>query len=160
MFTRRADPLRQLTERLQLPSFRAVLGLPGVNEALRISLQPHQQNIPASVATLERRFGASCPMKVVYDRMDANNQRLAYDLQIPLERYQKLLAALRHNKFDTMDDEPNLPLLGVDLWLIERGAGTFRHDVVVSPQSAVGNHRELILAIRQHLPEAVRALST
>jgi hypothetical protein len=77
-------------------------------------------------------------------------------LNIPLVRYQDLLLALRRARFDTLDDEDDLPYLGVDLWLIERAAGSFYHDIVVCPTNAKGHHREIVLALRQYLPEAVR----
>jgi len=50
----------------------------------------------------------------------------------------------------------NVPYLGVDLWLVERASGSFYHDIVLSPEDARGFFRELILAIREHLPEALR----
>jgi hypothetical protein len=80
--------------------------------------------------------------------------RLTYD--IPQQRYQQLLGALRQARFDHLDDQPNLPFLGVDLWLIERAAGRFRHDIVLSPAAAAGNYREFVRAFQEYLPESVR----
>ena len=81
-----------------------------------------------------------------------------FDYEIDLERYRALLAALRRLKFDEMDDQPDVPFFGVDMWLVERASGSFYHDVVMSPASARGFYRELILALREHMKEALRAI--
>jgi hypothetical protein len=47
----------------------------------------------------------------------------------------------------------------VDVWLVERAAGSYFHDVVLSPGTATGHHRELVIAIKTHLPEAIRGLA-
>jgi hypothetical protein len=78
---------------------------------------------------------------------------------IEAERYQALLAALRRAKFDALDDQPEVPYFGVDLWLVERASGSFYHDVVLAPDSARGFYRELILSIRQHLKESLREIA-
>jgi hypothetical protein len=74
------------------------------------------------------------------------------------ERYKALLVALRRVSFDTMDDQPDVPFFGVDLWLVERASGSFYHDVVLSPEGARGFYRELVLALREHLKEALRPI--
>jgi|GEM_PF-1320906 len=159
MFSRQADPLRQLSERLGQASFAQVLQLPGVSGAVRVSIQPHEAGVPASVATVAKKLSGTCALQVVYDKYDSNAKPYNYTFEIPVTRFQAVISAFRRNKFDGLDDEPNLPLTGADIWLVERGAGTFRHDVVLSPQSAGGNHREIVLAIQQHLAEATRRLN-
>jgi hypothetical protein len=153
---RRAEPLRQIIAKLGLEDFRRVLSQPGVNEGLRITVQYHDARHPSSVATLQRGHGDTCSLTVLYDKF---GEPLTYTFAIPLERYQKLFTVLKQSKFDTMDDEPDIPYVGADLWLVERGSGTFHHDIVVSPDSAKGHHREVVVAIRTHLPEAVRMIN-
>jgi hypothetical protein len=45
------------------------------------------------------------------------------------------------------------------VWLVERAAGSYFHDIVLSPGNATGHHREVVLALKTHLPESVRALA-
>lgn len=141
------------------PELRKVLQRPGVNEALRLSVYHHDGAKPDYLATLTRGIGASCDLEMVYDKYIRLNLLYTYNFTIPLERYQKLLSALRIGKFDEMDDEPDLPGSGVNLWLIERGSGSFYHDVVLAPSQSVGHHRELVIALRTFLPEAIRELA-
>jgi hypothetical protein len=158
-FSRHADPLRQIALRLEQGDLRQENAKPGVNESLRVSIHYHDGRSPASVATLHRGHGEVCRLSVAYDRYDRLGKPFIYSFNIPLERYQKLLAALRLNKFDQMDDEADVPFLGADLWFIERASGHFYHNVVIEPSSARGHHRETLIAIRTHLPEAVRELA-
>ena len=156
MLNRRADALRMVAERVKVDLLRQEIAKPGVNEALRVTVTYHDGRLPDIVATLRRGHGSQCMLVVVYDKPA---KPLRYEFTIPLERYQAFLAALRVSQFDTLDDEPDMPYSGIDLWMIERGSGSFFHDVVLSPASAKGHHRELVLAVRQHLPEAIRELA-
>ncbi|HLA43651.1 MAG TPA: hypothetical protein VJZ27_09465 [Aggregatilineales bacterium] len=158
-FSRQADVLRMIAVRVGQLDLRKVMQRPGINEALRLSVYHHDGAKPDYVATLMRGIGAGCRLEVVYDRYVRLNQFYNYDFTIPLERYQKLLAALRSSQFDRIDDETDLPVSGVNLWMIERGSGSFFHDVVLAPASAVGHHREFVIAFRTHLPEAIRELT-
>lgn len=157
--TRYADTLRQIARRLEVPPLPQQTAQPGVNEAIRVSIYTHDSRWPSSVGTLQRGLGDSCSLVVIYDVYDRDNVPYRYDFNVPLARYQTLLMVFRKNRFDHLDDAPNIPLGGVDLWLVERASGTFHHDVVLCPQQAMGHHRELMLAIRQHLSEAVRQLT-
>jgi hypothetical protein len=157
--SRHAAPLRQDALRLGQGDMREENAKPGVNESLRVSIHYSDGRLPSSVATLRRGHGDSCQLRVAYDRFDQNSQAFIYEFTIPLERYQKLLAMLRLNKFDELDDEPDLPFFGVDFWLVERASGRFYHDVVLEPTRARGHHREILMGLRTHLPEAVRELA-
>lgn len=153
MEARRADPIRLIALRLRQDELRNLTRLPGVNEACRITIQYAETTHPNQVATLTRGHSGACALRVVYDRP---NKDVYFTYTISAERYRALLTALRHVKFDSMDDQPEVPYFGVDLWLVERASGSFYHDVVLSPESARGHYRELVLALRQHLKEAVR----
>lgn len=152
--SRQADILRTIATRLDLPDFRKLTQQPTINEAVRVSIYHHSSNRPDSVATLVYgHHQSTCSLHVCYDRP---NRRADLQFQIPVMRYNALLGALRKSNFDHLDDESTLPFYGVDLWLIERAAGSFHHDVVLCPESATGKHRELLRALQDHLPEAVR----
>lgn len=157
-FLRRTEPLRLIAARLQVPDLPTISRQAGVNETIRVSVHYQDERSPASIATLIRGLGVSCQLTAAYDQYDLAGKPFEYQLAIPLERYQKLLLSLRQNRFDSMDDAPDLPL-DVDLWWIERGSGSFYHDIVLSPNAATGNHREVVLAIQAHLSEAIRELS-
>lgn len=159
-WARRADELRQVGERLGLAGLKAVTLQPGVNETLRLTIQYHDGRSPDSVATLQRGIGGNCQLSVAYAHYDRNNLPYRYAFEVPLLDYQQLFTALRQSKFDSLDDAQNLPNFGIDLWLLERGAGSFHHDVVIAPALADGHHREVMLAVRKWLPEAVRELTT
>jgi hypothetical protein len=155
MESRRADPIRLIALRLKQNEVRSLTQQPGVNEAFRVTIQYDNPQHPNQTATLTRGHGQSCALKVAYDKP---NKDVFFDYQVPLERYQSLVGALRRVKFDTLDDQPDVPYFGVDLWLVERASGSFYHDVVLSPDSARGFYRELVLAIREHLKESLRAI--
>ncbi len=153
-FSRQADILRTIATRLNLPDFRQLTQQPIINEAVRVSIYHPIGTAPDSVATLSYgHHQTACTLQVCYDRP---NHRADLHFQIPIVRYNALLGALRKAHFDTLDDETDLPFHGVDLWLIERAAGSFYHDIVLCPSSATGKHRELMRALQDHLPEAIR----
>lgn len=150
---RRADQIRLIAVRLGQGELKNITREPGVHEGLRISIFYHDGCAPNSVATLRRSRGETCALQVVYDKPP---EPVYFDLKVPLERYQNLLGMLRKTNFDKMDDQPDLPFYGINLWLVERIAGSFYHDIVLAPETAGGNHREIVRAFRQFLPESVR----
>ncbi len=155
MSTRRADPIRLIALRLRQDELRNLTQKPGINETFRITIQYHDARHPNQVATLARGHGSTCTLTVVYDKP---GKEVYFTYPVDVERYKALLAALRRVKFDSMDDQPDVPFFGVDLWLVERASGSFYHDVVLAPESARGFYRELMLALREHLKESVRAI--
>lgn len=153
-YSRQADVLRTIATRLQLPDFRKLTQQPTINEAMRVSIYHDDGNSPDSVATLVHgHHQETYPLHVCYDR---STRRADLNFDVSVERYNGLLMALRRARFDQLDDEPDLPFYGIDLWLIERAAGSFYHDIVLCPTTASGKHHEIVRALRDHLPEAVR----
>ena len=150
---RRADPIRLVAARLGQRELKQIGSDPGMSEALRVSIHYHDGRAPNSVATLQRGHSGNCRLQVVYDKAP---RPVAFRFEVPLERYRSLLASLRQARFDSLDDEEDVPFFGVDLWLVERVAGSFYHDVVLCPTTARGHHRELLLALREHLPQSIR----
>ncbi len=155
MESRRADPIRLIAIRLRQDELKNVMHQPGVNEAFRVTVQYDSSEHANQVATLTRRHGGEAALRVVYDKA---GKEVYFTYTVEKDRYLALLGALRRVKFDEMDDQPEVPFFGVDLWLVERASGSFYHDVVLSPESARGHYRELVLAIREHLKEALRAI--
>ena len=155
MEVRRADTIRLIAQRLSQDELRHLTSQPGVNEAFRITIQYHDGRHPNQVATLTRNHSGPGTLAVMYDK-PGKDVRFTYP--VAPDRYQSLLLALRRIKFDKLDDQPEVPFFGVDLWLVERASGSFYHDVVLSPDSARGFYRELILALRTHLKEALREI--
>lgn len=155
MEARRADPIRLIALRLKQDELRHLMQKPGVNEALRVTVQYHDARHPNQSATLIRGHAGPCPLKVAYDKP---NKEVYFTYDVEPDRFKALLAALRRLRFDTMDDQPDTPYFGVDLWLIERASGSFYHDVVLSPDSARGHYRELTLLMREHLKECLRPI--
>jgi hypothetical protein len=169
LFTSHAPLLRAIAERLGLPPLAAVARAPGINGALRVTVHYADRRSRDSVATLTRttaRAGRTSSesgvlLDVVYDRA-LNQRHLQYAL--PIERYEVVMRALQAIGFDRMADQPDLPTYDtVDLWLVQRAAGTFFHDVIAAPAlvapTAFGEpYARLVNAIRNGLAEAVREI--
>lgn len=151
--SRRADPIRLIATRLGQGELKQLTNEPTVSEALRVSIHYHEEDAPNSVATLRRGHGDDCQLQVVYDKAP---KPVKFEFEVAVDTYRELMKAIRQAKFDTLDDEENLPYFGVDMWLIERVAGSFYHDIVLCPTSARGHHRELVLAMKELLPQSVR----
>ncbi|NJL94345.1 MAG: hypothetical protein HC915_11800 [Anaerolineae bacterium] len=153
---RHLEPFRLLHERLDLLPLRQEVARPGVNEALRLSICLADPAERDRVALLRRGSGPQCGLALWVERAE---KPLFLEFKLPPERYQQVLAALRTSKFDTLDDDPDVGAVGQTLWLLERGSGAFVHDVVLAPQGGRGHHRELALAVRKLLPEALRPVN-
>lgn len=156
---RRADPLRFIALRLNLPEMVALVRTPGVSEAYRVTIQYHDARHPDQVATLIFRQGAggSADLSVHYRR--ASGDPLVLLPNLPIGRCREFAAALRALNFDTLDDMADTPWFGADLWLIERASGSFQHDLVLAPERATGTHAAIAAVIRELLREAVRAIN-
>lgn len=152
---RRADALRFVAMRLGLPDLRDVVRQPGINEAYRITIQYHAGHYADQVATLSYGQPTAARLSVVYRR---SNSQPAFDYPLEPERYREFDLTMRRLGFDRRDDQPDVPYLGVDLWLIERASGSFMHDVVIAPELADGVYGWFLEAIKMQLPLAVRPI--
>ncbi len=155
---RRADPLRQIAARLALPTLAQIAKQPGIGDAWRLTIQYHDAQHPDQVATIAFRQGAggSANLTLHYRRADDRPFMLAP--HVPLERCREFTLALRALKFDTLDDMPDLPWFGADLWLVERASGGFHHDVVLAPDRATDVYGSIVSVVHLHLKEALRAI--
>lgn len=155
----RSAPLRFIAVRLAVPELETVVRQPGVGEAFRITVQYHDGLQPDQVATLTKRHGLE-PFDLSVSYRRANEKRLTLDYAVEVSRFQAISATLRKLDFDHLDDLPDIPWYGADLWLVERAAGSFHHDVIIAPDTATGTHAEIIKLIRENLREAVRLINT
>jgi hypothetical protein len=153
----RSASLRLVALRLALPELAAVARQPDVIDALRITVQYHGGRQPDQVATLVReRHSAGPRLTVAYRR--ATDRPLVLTLSIETARAEAFGTGLRRLNFDRLDDQPDIPWFGEDLWLVERAAGAFHHDVIIAPESATGPHADIVGLTRTLLHEAVRTI--
>jgi hypothetical protein len=150
-------PLRFIAVRLNVPELERLVRQAGVGEALRVTVQYHDGRHPDQIATLTKPLVGLATLNVVYRR--TGNPPMRLDYQIETERMQQLTAALRRINFDKLDDAPDIPWFGADLWLVERAAGSFHHDVIIAPSNATGIHADLVELIQNGLRESVRAIN-
>ena len=155
---RRAAPLRFIAVRLAIPELESVVRQPGVAEGFRLTIQFHDGRHPDQVATLTKRQSPG-PARLAVHYRRADDRPLVLDYSVEAERFTLLNAALRKLGFDRLDDFPDIPWHGADLWLVERAAGTFHHDIILAPDSASGQHAEIVRLIREHLREATREIN-
>lgn len=151
-------PLRLIALRLEVAELETVVRAPNVVEGWRLTVHYHDGRAPDQIATwLKLRGQDAVQMTTVYRR--AAEKPLTLQHTIPPERYQAFVKGVRRLDFDKLDDMPNIPWLGADLWLLERAAGGFHHDVILVPDRAEGAHAALIALLRDHLREALRAVN-
>jgi hypothetical protein len=159
MLTRpQAAPLRFIATRLAIPELEIVAREPGVAEAIRLTVHYHDNRHPDQVATLVKRQSSNTPTMMVHYR-GADDKPLVLTHSIELERFRTLGISLRKLGFDKLDDFENIPWYGADLWLLERAASAFHHDMIIPPDTATGIHAEIISLVREHLREAIRAIN-
>ena len=152
---RHAALLRSVAERLDQPPVRLLARPPGVRAVYRVTVHYDDRRALDAVTTV-RRDSAGAAFTVRYEGLSHLRpaaQRLA------LGRLTALAQAWQRAGFDRLYDQPGVTLRGLDLWLLERAAGTFVHSVIVAPQAAAGGWAALAEAVRLHLPEALREIA-
>jgi hypothetical protein len=148
--------LRALAERLQQKPVAQVARMPGVGAVYRVTAHYFDRRAHDSVATLCKLAIGSFPLEMAYDH--ALNDRII-TRTVPRERFEALNRSILTLGFDQLGDMPDLPMFdAVDLWLIERAAGTFVHSVLLAPAQAADRHALLTDAVRTHVPEMVREI--
>ena len=153
-----AAPLRFIATRLSVPELEQVARQPGVAEAFRITVQYHDGRHPDQVATyIKMQTGSALRLTVHYRR--ASEKPLILEYNVDSQRFQAFNTALRKRGFDKLDDCDDIPWYGADLWLIERAAAHFHHDMIIAPDSAAGIHGEIVKLVREYLHEAVRGVN-
>ncbi|HLV35951.1 MAG TPA: hypothetical protein VKY59_12585 [Spirillospora sp.] len=147
--------LRAIAERLGLPPVKLLVKEPGVLGVYRVTVYYHDRRARDSCATLVDDRRQEPRLSTCY-RGAFGQRPITYTLTE--DRYEAFVRALQKLRFDHLRDQPGMPLYGLDFWMIERAAGSFVRSVIVAPQTAQGAHAQLVGIIREHLPEALRAI--
>ncbi|MGQ9909489.1 MAG: hypothetical protein ACUVS2_11705 [Candidatus Flexifilum sp.] len=155
-----APLLRAVAERLHLPTVLTIARAAGVIGVWRVTVHYCDGRHPDSVTTLIRRTGGGTTLERRSQRLDDR------PIVRPMSdaRWETFTRALTGLRFDSLADQPDLPVYDTtDLWLIERAAGIFVHSVIVAPdradavwqQTGRESWARLVSAVRNGLPEAV-----
>ncbi|NWF68099.1 MAG: hypothetical protein HXY40_03350 [Chloroflexi bacterium] len=148
-----AAMLRAIAQHAGLPALRELAGRAGVQAAYRVTVHYFDRRARDSVGTAEFSRVSGARLTVVF--LGALGHR---PLQHPLapSRYEALVRALQMLRFDNLSDQPDIPLHGVDLWMVERAAGGFVKSVILAPALARGTYALLIDTIKEYLPTALK----
>lgn len=143
----------QLAGDLGFEDFNWAARQAGVMSVLQVTAYYLRARVRHSVArVIEYQLG-EVEMLLVYEGF---NRHKPLRLSVPKDRLEKLLGALRQAKFDAMRDQDGLSLTDRSHWLIQRGAGTYSHGVIVAPDKAQPPWSSTVNAIRDYLPGAIR----
>lgn len=149
--------LRGVAEHLHLERVTQLARRPGMQAVYRITVHYFDGRASDSAATLYRTTADGVRFELRFQRALGGKPLSS---PVSLDTYETFIKALQSIGFDHMDDQPNLPAYNMtDVWLIERGAGTFVHSVIVAPELASGAHARLVNAVRNGLPEALRMMT-
>jgi len=153
-----AAPLRFIALRLDLPDLALEATRPGVTEAFRLTIKYHDARHPDQIATATKmQADKSARMAVHYRR--SNDVPLILSHTLDVERFRNFMASLKKIGFDKLDDASNIDWYASDLWLVERGASAFHHDMIIAPDTATGAHAEIVTLVREQLHESIRAIN-
>lgn len=155
LFSNHASTLRGIIEATGVASLREIVAKPGVRGVYRVTVYHGDGDARDTVTTLVDRRGMAGQIEVVF-RVTFGEQPILHSIsEARIEAWVHGLQALH---FDKMSDQPNLPLYGADLWMIERMAGSFYKGVIVSPDVADAEWLALCGMVRMRLPEALREI--
>lgn len=155
---RRADALRLIALRLAVPPIEAVARAPGSSEVYRVTIQYLDGQHPDQIATLALGQSNVSPVRFAVHYRRGDGHSLVLTPMITGERARAFSIGLRALGFDRLDDMADLPWRSAELWLIERAAGSFMRDLVLSPGTAQGIYAQVVALVREKLPEAVRPI--
>lgn len=143
----------QLAGNLGLPELAQAARGAGVMSVLEVTAYYADRRLRHSVARLFEYQLGDIELQVAYEGV-----RLAPAPRIPVDeaRIEALSAVLLALKFDTLDHQPDLSNDERSLWLIQRAAGSHRHDVMVAPDRPAPPWSAIVNAIDDYLPEAIR----
>jgi hypothetical protein len=147
--------LRAVVDEVGAMALSALARRPGVIGVYRVTTRTHDGRARDTVATL-LFLREAARLEVVY-RAAFDHKPIVYT--IPQPRAEAFVRALNAVGFDRLTDQPDIPPYGVDVWLIERAAGTFAHGVLVTPGRGEGAHTALVAGVHTCLPEALREMA-
>jgi hypothetical protein len=146
--------LRGVAQRIGLATVAQMARRPGVQAVYRVTVHYFDGRACDSVATLCKTAANDMTFEVHFQ--NALGGKPLTPLITPA-RYDEFVKALQNIRFDRMSDQLNLPSTS-DVWLVERAAGTFTHNVLVAPEAAIDSHARLVNAVKNGLPEALRVV--
>lgn len=145
--------MRALIEAMGVTPLADLIKRPGVSGVYRLTVFHHDGRAHDTVSTLVHGGTLGNRLETVV-RLMFDGKPLVH--QVTPRHFEQLVAALNKTGFDHLPDQPDIPPYGVDVWLLERAAGSFTRSVVLAPQGADGLYATLVAAIRANLPEALR----
>jgi hypothetical protein len=148
--------LRGIASAMNLPPVLQVARRATARGVFRITVHYHDNHAKSSVATLIRAIDPVSTLEVAY--LGAFHHQPLTHLVSPA-RYDGFVLALEKLHFDQMKDQPSIPFYGVDLWLVERAAGTYHKSIIIAPGRAEGRHAALVESVRKYLPESLREVN-
>ena len=147
-----APTLLAIAARCGLLTVAKLARTPGMQAVIRVTVSYHDRRARNAVTTVTRAI-SGIRYEIVFDGAIGHPLSHAFEQ----ERYEALVRALLGIGFDHLKDAPDLPAPGKgDVWLIERGAGSFAHGLLLAPDRAEGVYSRLVNAVRHGLPEALR----
>jgi hypothetical protein len=151
-----ASLLRSVADGAGVPPVAQVARAPGMRAVYRLTARYHDRRAADSVATLKRISADGGTLEIVY-RGHFDHKPLTFRVEQP--RYEGLTLAFQRLNFDKLPDQTGIPPNGVDLWLLERAAGSFVKSVILSPEIAGEPYTALATTLQQYLPEALREVT-
>ncbi|MBC8097818.1 MAG: hypothetical protein H7Y11_00110 [Armatimonadetes bacterium] len=149
--------MRATTEAMGIVPLRQVAQLPGTRAVYRVTTYHHQRRVADAVITLRRSGAQDALVEAVYLGC-FGHQPLRRALS--LTQFEAFTSALQRVDFDHLSDQPALASHDVNVWRVERAAGSFLKSVLVMPHQAFGTYAGLVTLLRTVLPEAQRELLT
>ncbi|MFN8373089.1 MAG: hypothetical protein U0694_09465 [Anaerolineae bacterium] len=148
--------LRGIAQHVGLPTLREVASSAGVQAAYRVSIHYFDRRARDSAATLTFSRVNGAVLNVVF--LGALGHKPLTHPVAP-SRYDAFVRALQMMRFDNLHDQPDLPLHGVDLWMVERAAGGYVKSIILAPELARGIYGTLVDTVREYLPAALRVVT-
>lgn len=145
--------LRSISTQLKLPETAELALRPGVQSVYRVTCFYPDDHVPNSVATLLNALAMPTVLQLHYEHATAPRE-----LPADAQQVKALATEFSSIKFDKLPDQPDIPVQGVTLWLIERAAGSFLKSVLVAPELAADTHLTLIHCLNDLLPQAVAVM--
>jgi hypothetical protein len=149
-----SSTLRTIGEQVGAKAMQQLAHEPGVKALYRLTIRYHDRRAADSVATL--RWTNEATLGVVYRGLFAHKPVITV---IERARYEAFAQELNRLGFDRLNDQPNIPSHGVDLWLLERASGSFYNSVVLAPELTGNVYARLVFEMQRLLPEMTRPIS-
>jgi len=147
--------LRGIAERCGLPSVKQLADIHNLKAVYRVTVYRPDRRASDSIITLKRGMLQNTVLEAVYAGRFDNKPitRPWTDAQ-----FEGFIQAIRPSLFDKMVDQHDIPLVGVDICLFERGAGSFLKAILFAVPTTDLTYMRLVNIIQTFMPEAFREL--